>query len=105
MRPRFVERWLTHESETEPLSEVARGERVPGTPFGFLAFLVSRHYRGRLAAFVFLAGLSAAIDAMIPYVLRGIIDTLTTAVARGRQDWDAVTLISCCSPQFGTCPR
>jgi ATP-binding cassette subfamily B protein len=92
MRPRFAEPLLTHESETEPLPEVARGERVPGTPFGFLAFLVSRHYRGRLAAFVFLAGLSAAIDAMIPYVLRGIIDTLTTAVASGRQDWEAVTL-------------
>jgi ATP-binding cassette, subfamily B, bacterial len=92
MRPRFAEPLLTHESETEPLPEVARGERVPGTPFGFLVFLVSRHYRGRLAAFVFLAGLSAAIDAMIPYVLRGIIDTLTAAVASGRQDWEAVTL-------------
>ncbi|MFM9862319.1 MAG: ABC transporter ATP-binding protein [Micropepsaceae bacterium] len=91
MRPRFAERLLTHESESEPLPEVARGERVPGTPFAFLGFIVSRHYRGRLAAFVFLAGLSAAIDAMIPYVLRGIIDTLTTAVASGRQDWAAVT--------------
>jgi ATP-binding cassette subfamily B protein len=91
MRPRFAEQLLTHESETEPLPEVARGERVPGTPFAFLGFLVSRHYRARLAAFVFLAGLSAAIDAMIPYVLRGIIDTLTAAVASGRQDWEAVT--------------
>ncbi|NOT40288.1 MAG: ABC transporter ATP-binding protein [Alphaproteobacteria bacterium] len=92
MRSRFAEPLLTHESETEPLPEVARAMRVPGTPFGFLAFLVSRHYRGRLAAFVFLAGLSAAIDAMIPYVLRGIIDTLTAAVASGRQDWEAVAL-------------
>jgi ATP-binding cassette subfamily B protein len=92
MKPRFAERLLTHESEVEALPEVARGERVPGTPFRFLAFLVSRHYRRRLAVFVSLAGLSAAIDAMIPYVLRGIIDTLSTAVASGRQDWETVTV-------------
>lgn len=92
MKPRFAERLLTHESEVEPLPEVARGERVPGTPFGFLAFLVSRHYRGRLAAFVFLAGLSTAIEAMSPYVLKGIIDTLTKAVASGSQDFGPVAL-------------
>ncbi len=92
MRPRFAERLLTHEAEVEALPEVARAVRVPGTPFAFLAFLVSRHYRARLAVYVFLAGLSAAIEAMSPYVLKGIIDTLTKAVAAGAQEWGPVVL-------------
>ncbi len=92
MRPRFAERLLTHEAEAEALPEVARAVRVPGTPFAFLAFLVSRHYRARLAAFVFLAGLSTAIEAMSPYVLKGIIDTLTKAAAAGTQEWGPVVL-------------
>ena len=90
MRPRFAERLLTHEAEAEALPEIARAVRVPGTPFAFLAFLVSRHYRARLAAYVLLAGLSAAIDAMIPYVLKGIIDTLTNAVASGSEAWGPI---------------
>ena len=92
MRPRFAERLLTHEAEVEALPEVARAVRVPGTPFAFLAFLVSRHYRARLAAFVFFAGLSTAIEAMSPYVLKGIIDTLTKAAAAGTQEWGPVVL-------------
>ena len=92
MKPRFVPGLLTREPEGEALPEVDRGVRIPGTPFGFLAFLVSRHYRARLSAFVFCAGLSSAIEAMSPDVLRRTINALTEAVKSGEQDWGAISV-------------
>ncbi|MCE9523830.1 MAG: ABC transporter ATP-binding protein/permease [Alphaproteobacteria bacterium] len=90
MKARFAPGLLTQEPEVEALPEVNKGERVPGTPFGFLWFLVSRHYRGRLAAFVACVALATAIEAMSPYVLGRMINALTATVQSGEQDWSAV---------------
>ena len=87
MKPRFAKRLLTQEPEAEALPEVSVGERVPGTPFGFLWFLVSRHYRGRLAAFVACVALATGVEAMGPYVLGRMINVLTETVQSGSRDW------------------
>jgi ATP-binding cassette subfamily B protein len=87
MKPRFAKRLLTQEPEAEALPEVSVGERVPGTPFGFLWFLVSRHYRGRLAAFVACVALATGVEAMGPYVLGRMINALTQTVQSGSRDW------------------
>jgi ATP-binding cassette subfamily B protein len=92
MKPRFATRLLTQEPDAEALPEVARGVRVPGTPFGFLRFLVMRHYRVRVAAFVACVATATAIEAMSPYVLGRMINALTAAAQAGVRDFGAVTL-------------
>ncbi len=92
MKPRFAPRLLTLEPDDEALPEVAKGERVPGTPFGFLWFLVRRHYRWRLAAFVACVAFATAIEAMSPDVLRRTINALTEATQAGVKDFSAVAL-------------
>ena len=92
MKPRFAAPLLTREPEAEALPEVARPARVPGTPFGFLRFLVTRHYRGQVLAFVACVALATAIEAMSPYVLGRMINALTDAVKSGSQEWSAVGL-------------
>jgi ATP-binding cassette subfamily B protein len=57
-----------------------------------LRFLVTRHYRGPVAAFVACVALATAIEAMSPYVLGRMINALTDAVKDGRQEWGAVGL-------------
>ncbi|MEQ1753961.1 MAG: ABC transporter ATP-binding protein [Micropepsaceae bacterium] len=89
-RPRFAESILTHEPEAEALAEVVRAEHVPGTPFGFLRFLVARHYRSRLLAFVLCVAAATAIEAMSPYVLGRMINALTETVKSGDGDWSTV---------------
>ena len=88
--PRFAESFLTHEPAREALVEVNKAERVPGTPFGFLRFLVLRHYRGQLSGFVACVALATMIEAMSPYVLGQMINVLTESVQAGSGDWGAV---------------
>ncbi len=90
MKPRFAGHLLTQEPDAEALPEVNSGVRIPGTPFGFLGFLVARHYRARLSAFVICVALATAIEAMSPYVLGRMINALTASVQSGAQDWSAV---------------
>jgi ATP-binding cassette subfamily B protein len=92
MRPRFAERLLTHESEVEALPEVARPMRVPGTPFGFVWFLIRRHYRWRAVAFVALVVLATSIEAMSSYVLKLIINSLTEAVNAKATDFGPLAI-------------
>ncbi|MBP6011326.1 MAG: ABC transporter ATP-binding protein [Alphaproteobacteria bacterium] len=92
MKPRFAPRLLTLEPDDEALREVAKGERVPGTPFGFLWFLVMRHYRARVAAYVACVAFATAIEAMSPDVLRRTINALTEATQAGVKDFGAVAL-------------
>ncbi len=92
MKPRFAAHLLTQEPADEALPEVAKGERVPGTPFAFLGFLVNRHYRARLAVFVGLVATATAIEAMMPYVLGRMINALTSAVEDGVRDWSGIGL-------------
>jgi ATP-binding cassette, subfamily B, bacterial len=90
MKPRFAVHLLTQEPEAEALPEISSGERVPGTPFGFLWFLVTRHYRAHVCAFVACVALATAIEAMSPYVLGHMINALTRAVQSGSKDWSGV---------------
>jgi ATP-binding cassette subfamily B protein len=90
-RPRFAENFLTHEPEAEALADVLHAERVPGTPFGFLRFLVAKHYQARLLAFVLCVAAATAVEAMSPYVLGRMINALTEAVKNGTSDWSTVT--------------
>lgn len=90
MKPRFAASLLTQEPAVEALPEVAKGVRVPGTPFGFVGFLVSRHYRLRLSAFIGCVALATSIEAMSPYVLGRMINALTATVQAGTHDWSAV---------------
>jgi ATP-binding cassette, subfamily B, bacterial len=73
------------------LPEVQKGVRVPGTPFGFLTFLIQRHYRARVAAFIAAVSVASVIEAMAPQVLKSMIDTLAVAVKSGVADWAAVS--------------
>jgi ATP-binding cassette subfamily B protein len=84
---RFAESLLTREPEEEALPEVTAPERVPRSPFGFVMFLVSRHYRGQLALFVLAVATATAIEAMSPYVLGRMINALTAATQSGTGDW------------------
>lgn len=86
-RNRFAAWLLTREPVDEPLAEVMRGERVPGSPFGFLRFLVARHYRLHVLGFVACVAVATAIQAMSPYVLGRMINALTGAVQGGAGDW------------------
>ena len=90
MKPRFAASLLTQEPAAEALPEVAKGVRVPRTPFAFLGFLVARHYRPRLAAFVACVAFATALEAMSPYVLGRMINALTATVQSGARDWSAV---------------
>lgn len=90
MKPRFARGLLTQEPESEALPEVNTGVRIPGAPFAFLGFLVARHYRARLAAFVACVAVATAIEAMSPYVLGRLINALTVAAQRGAQDWSTI---------------
>lgn len=90
MKPRFATALLTHESDAEALPEVAKGEAVPGTPFRFLGFLIKRHYRARVSAFIAAVALATAIEAMAPQVLKSMIDALSLAVKEGHGDWGTI---------------
>ena len=92
MKPRFLPHLLTQEPEAEALPEVDSGQRVPGTPFGFLGFLVSRHYRAQLTAFVICVAVATAIEALSPYVLGRMINALTDTVQDGTRSWGAVSV-------------
>jgi len=87
---RFAAGLLTREPPEEPLGEVRGSERVPGSPFAFLLFLVARHYRLHVAGFVLAVALATAIQAMNPYVLGRMINALTEAVRSGSGDWGGV---------------
>src|SRR4051794_4061094 len=67
-------------SRPEPLSEAERLACVPCTPFAFLRFLVSKHFRGRVALLVALAGTATSIEAFGPYALSHLINAITMAV-------------------------
>lgn len=99
---RFAGSLLTREPEEEALPEVTAPARVPGSPFSFVMFLVSRHYRGQLALFVLAVATATAIEAMSPYVLGRMINALTAATQSGTGDWATLTPISCSSRLCGT---
>ena len=67
-------------SQPEPLSEAEPLARVPSTPFAFLRFLIAKHFRGRVAALVALAGTATSIEAFGPYALSHLINAITAAV-------------------------
>ena len=91
-KQRFAAGLLTQDPESEALPEVVAAVRVPGKPFAFLWFLVKRHYRARVAAFVACVTVATAIEATSPYVLGRMINALTEAVKTGVHEWSPVAL-------------
>jgi len=65
----------------EPLSEAEPLARVPGTPFAFMRFIIRKHFFGRVAFLVVLAGTAASIEVFGPYALAHLINAITAAVA------------------------
>jgi len=63
----------------EPLVEAERLAQVPATPFGFIRFLVGKHFRWRVTALVALAGVATSIEAFGPYALSHLINAITAA--------------------------
>ena len=91
-KQRFAASLLTQEPDSEALPEVGKGVRVPGTPFAFLGFLVSRHYRGRVAVFIGFVAAATVVEAMMPYVLKQLIDALTAAAKSGSHEWTGIAV-------------
>ncbi len=89
---RFAAGLLTQDPESEALPEVTDAVRVPGKPFAFVWFLVKRHYRARVTAFVACVTLATAIEATSPYVLGRMINALTEAVKSGVHEWNAIAI-------------
>ncbi|NWH09108.1 MAG: ABC transporter ATP-binding protein [Alphaproteobacteria bacterium] len=65
----------------EALPEVTAALRPPGEPFAFLAFMVRTHFPGAVALMVLLAGAATAIEALAPFVLGRLINSVTFAAA------------------------
>lgn len=72
-----------HPDDIEDLAEAEAGVRPPATPFGFIAFLVKRHYRGTVAALVTVAAISTVLEALAPAALGRLVNAVTTAVNAG----------------------
>ncbi len=68
-------------SRPEPLAEAERLAEVPATPFAFMRFIVWKHFAGRVALLVLLAGSATSIEAFRPYALSHLINAITAAVA------------------------
>src|SRR5580765_2464551 len=68
-------------SRPEPLSEAERLAKVPATPFAFMRFIIGKHFAGRVALLVLLAGSATSIEAFRPYALSHLINAITAAVA------------------------
>ena len=66
-------------TQPEPLSEAERLAHVPSTPFAFIRFLISKHFRARVALLVALAGTATSIEAFGPYALSHLINAITAA--------------------------
>src|SRR6266567_9002055 len=65
----------------EPLAEAEPLALVPSTPFAFIRFLITRHFRWQIIALVVLAGSATSIEAFGPYALSHLINAITAAVA------------------------
>ena len=74
----------------EPLAEAEPIARVPATPFAFIRFMVGRHFRGRIATMILLAGTATSIEAFGPYALSHLINAITAAYAAHAGFADAV---------------
>ncbi len=69
--------------EIEQLAEAESGIRPPTSPFGFIAFLVRRHYRGTVAALVAIAAVATVFEALVPFALGRLVNAVTATVNAG----------------------
>ena len=82
-------RWLAFLGDQKRMSpKTVEAYRRDATQF--LRFLVSRHYRGKLAMFVLAVATATAIEAMSPYVLGRMINALTTVAQTGDGGWETL---------------
>jgi ATP-binding cassette subfamily B protein len=91
-KQRFAAGLLTREPKSEAMPEVGGAIVLPGKPFAFLGFLITRHYRSRLALFIALVATATAIEATSSYVLGRMINALAEAVKAGAHEWQPVAL-------------
>jgi ATP-binding cassette, subfamily B, bacterial len=75
----------------EPLSEADASVRLPPTAFGFIWFLVRRHFPGRVAMLVAFSAFATTIDAFAPFAVSKLINAITGA-APGTVDFAADVL-------------
>jgi ATP-binding cassette subfamily B protein len=69
--------------EIEQLAEAEAGIRPPASPFGFIAFLVRRHYRGTVAALVAIATVATVLESLVPFALGRLVNAVTATVNAG----------------------
>ena len=64
----------------EPLDEAVSLERVPGTPFAFIWFLITQHFPGRVATMAAIALTATSIEAFGPVAFSHLVNAITAAV-------------------------
>ena len=64
----------------EPLDEATSLNRVPGTPFAFIWFLISQHFPGRVAGMAGIALVATSIEAFAPLAFSHLVNAITAAV-------------------------
>jgi len=69
--------------DIEELAEAESGVRPPSSPFGFIGFLVRRHYKRQVAALIVVATLATILEALGPAALGRLVNAVTSAVSRG----------------------
>ncbi len=67
-------------NDQEPLDEALSLKRVPGTPFAFIWFLISTHFRGRVAAMAGCALFATSVEAFAPVAFSHLVNAITAAV-------------------------
>lgn len=68
------------QDDIEHLAEAEAGMRPPASPFGFIAFLVKRHFRARALALIGVAAVATVLEALGPAALGRLVNAVTTAV-------------------------
>ncbi|MBV9045785.1 MAG: ABC transporter ATP-binding protein, partial [Alphaproteobacteria bacterium] len=67
-------------SDAEPLDEVLSLKRVPNTPFAFIWFLISSHFRLRVLAMAGCALAATCVEAFAPVAFSHLVNSITAAV-------------------------
>ncbi|BCW88399.1 Putative multidrug export ATP-binding/permease protein [Alphaproteobacteria bacterium SO-S41] len=69
--------------DIEQLAEAESGVRPPVTPFGFIAFLVKRHYRRQVATLIVIGAIATVLESLGPFALGRLVNAVTATVNAG----------------------
>ena len=67
--------------EIEQLAEAEAGARPPSSPFGFIAFLVRRHFAAKAGALVLIATAATVLESLGPFALGRLVNAVTGEAA------------------------